>query len=310
MGIIMNRVCLVDGIDIFQRYGAKVTRNGYNDLLTFPPLVTPDSTSWPEEDGVEVDLMDPKLDVKEVSISFVSDDANGLTNFLCQPGYHTWSVGLGREWRLRISTQSNNQLIDTTSVFTLKFVDDFPVRADDYVSGPGCGVIIPKCDYEMDGISWRDYGIMVKSGRDELLKSPAVKQNLSQKIQTKDGQFYDVDQVVFEAKDVTFNLYMCADSIERFWQCYDAFFNDLIKPEERLLYVGYTDEEYPCYYKKSSNFKILSLSDKVIVEFNLTLVFTSFRINETEYILASEDDERIVDEEDGETCIDLGIDYD
>ena len=55
---------------------------------------------------------------------------------------------------------------------------------------------------------------------------------------------------------------------------------------------------------------MLSLSDKVIVEFNLTLVFTSFRVNETEYILASEDDERIVDEEDGETCIDLGIDYD
>ena len=91
----MNRVCLVDGVDIFRRYGAKVKRNGYVDLLTFPPLVTPDSTSWPEEDGVEVDLMDPKLDVKEVSISFVADDANGLVNFLCQPGYHVWSIGLG-----------------------------------------------------------------------------------------------------------------------------------------------------------------------------------------------------------------------
>ena len=47
-----------------------------------------------------------------------------------------------------------------------------------------------------------------------------------------------------------------------------------------------------------------------MVEFSLTLVFTSFRVNETEYILASEDDERIVCEEDGETCIDLGIAYD
>lgn len=303
----MNRSCLVDGIDIYQRYGAKVIRNGYNDLLTFPPLVTPDSTSWPEEDGVEVDLFDPKLDVKEVSISFVADDANGLINFLCQPGYRTWSVGFGREWRLRISTQSNNQLIDTTSIFTLKFIDDFPIRAEEYVSGPGCGVIIPKCDYEIDGISLRDYGIIVKKGtRDDVLKSSAVKQNLSQKIQTKDGQFYDVDQVVFEAKDVTFNMYMCADSIDRFWQCYDAFFNDLIKPEERSLYVEYTGEEYPCYYKKTSNFKILSLSDKVIVEFNLILVFTSFRVNETEYILATEAGEWIVLEDDGETVIDMG----
>lgn len=303
----MNRSCLVDGIDIYQRYGAKVTRSGYNDLLTFPPLVTPDSTSWPEEDGVEVDLMDPKLDVKDVSISFVADDSNGLINFLSQPGYHVWSVGLGREWHLRINTQSNHQLIDTTSIFTLKFIDDFPIRAEEYVSGPGCGVIIPKCDYEIDGISLRDYGIIVKKGtRDDVLKSSAVKQNLSQKIQTKDGQFYDVDQVVFEAKDVTFNLYMCADSIDRFWQCYDAFFNDLIKPEERSLYVEYTGEEYPCYYKKTSNFKILSLSDKVIVEFNLILVFTSFRVNETEYILATEAGEWIVLEDDGETVIDMG----
>lgn len=307
----MDRVCLVDGVDIFKRYGAKVTRNGYSDLLTFPPLVTPDSTSWPEEDGVEVDLMDPKLDVKEVSISFVADEGNNFVNFLCQPGYHVWSMGLGREWRLRINTQSNNKLINTTSVFTLKFIDDFPTRASDYISGPGCGVVIPKCNYEMDGVSWRDYGIIVKKGnRDEVLKSSAVKQNLSQKIRTKDGQFYDVDQVVFEAKDVTFDLYMCAENLERFWQCYDAFFNDLIQPDERILYAGYTDEEYPCYYKKSSNFKVLTLSDKVMVEFSLTLVFTSFRVNETEYILASEDDERIVCEEDGETCIDLGIAYD
>ena len=307
----MNRVCLVDGVDIFKRYGAKVTRNRYNDLLTFPPLVTPDSTSWPEEDGVEVDLMDPKLDVKEVSISFVADEGNDFVNFLCQPGYHVWSMGLGREWRLRINTQSNNKLIDTTSVFTLKFIDDFPTRASDYISGPGCGVVIPKCNYEMDGVSWRDYGIIVKKGnRDEVLKSSAVKQNLSQKIRTKDGQFYDVDQVVFEAKDVTFDLYMCAENLERFWQCYDAFFNDLIQPDERILYAGYTDEEYPCYYKKSSKFNVLTLSDKVMAEFSLTLVFTSFRVNETEYILASEDDERIVCEEDGETCIDLGIAYD
>lgn len=302
----MDRTCLVDGVDIFRRYGAKVKRNGYNDLLTFPPLVPPDSTSWPEEDGVEVDLMDPKLDIKEVSISFVADEANGFINFLCQPGYHTWSVGLGREWRLRISTQSNNQLIDKTSIFTLKFIDDFPIRTNDYVPGPGCGVILPVCNYEIDGISLRDYGIMVKSGKEEVLKSSAVKQNLSQKIQTKDGQLYDVDQIVFEAKDVTFNLYMCADSIERFWQCYDAFFNGLIKPEERSLYVEYTGEEYPCYYKKSSNFKVLSLLEKVMVEFNLTLVFTSFRVNETEYILATEAGEWIVLEDDCETVIDMG----
>lgn len=45
---------------------------------------------------MEVDLMDPKLDVKEVSISFVADEGNDFVNFLCQPGYHVclWDWGV------------------------------------------------------------------------------------------------------------------------------------------------------------------------------------------------------------------------
>ena len=43
----------------------------------------------------------------------------------------------------------------------------------------------------------------------------------------------------------------------------------------------------------------------VVLEFDLTFVFTVFRIGETEYILATEDGEWIVLEEDGETCIDM-----
>ena len=138
-----------------------------------------------------------------------------------------------------------------------------------------------------------------------MLKSPTAKRNMLSQIQTKDGQIYDVKQLFFSTKDVTFKCEMCADSIEQFWKCYDAFFYDLIQPEERALYVGYTDEEYPCYYKKSSGFKILSLSGTVRISFSFTLVFTVFRIGETDYILGSEDDERIVLEDDGETCIDM-----
>lgn len=44
---------------------------------------------------------------------------------------------------------------------------------------------------------------------------------------------------------------------------------------------------------------------KLLVEFNLTLVFPVFRIDETDYILATERDEWIVLEQDGETAIDL-----
>ncbi|MCD8135852.1 MAG: hypothetical protein LUH01_07855 [Parabacteroides gordonii] len=55
-----------------------------------------------------------------------------------------------------------------------------------------------------------------------------------------------------------------------------------------------------------SGTNIVSLFPEVVVEFDLTLVFTVFRVNETEYILATEAGEWIVLEDDGETVIDMG----
>ena len=104
--------------------------------------------------------------------------------------------------------------------------------------------------------------------------------------------------VVFNSKEVTLKCSLSAVSVAKFWECYTAFFNDLIKPEERQLFWDRTGEEYPCYYKKSSGFRVVSLSGPVVVEFNLTLMFTVFRIGETEYLLATEDG-FLIETEDG-----------
>lgn len=303
----MNGGCYIDGVDIYSRFGAKISRRGYNELMTFPSLVTPDSTDWPEEDGLDVDLSEPVLDSKDVDIVFFAADPDGLINFVSQPGYHTFNFpSLKREWQLRIDSQSDNKVWLSASSFSLKFVDDFPRRAEEYTSGPGCGVNIPASQYEIDAVSFRDYGIVVSSGYDELRKSPTVKQNLTRQFKTSDGKLYDADLVVFNSKEVTFKCSMWASDIDRFWLCYDAFFNDLIKPDERSFYSDDIGEEFPCYYKKMSGTNIVSLFPEVVVEFDLTLVFTVFRVNETEYILATEAGEWIVLEDDGETVIDMG----
>ena len=54
-----------------------------------------------------------------------------------------------------------------------------------------------------------------------------------------------------------------------------------------------------------SGTNILSLSREVVVEFDLTLVFTVFRVGETEYILSAENGAWVVLENDGETVIDM-----
>ena len=52
----------IDGESALGRFGVRVTRGGYNGLLAYPSLREPEANDWPEEDGIEVDLTDPKLE--------------------------------------------------------------------------------------------------------------------------------------------------------------------------------------------------------------------------------------------------------
>lgn len=303
----MTGVFYIDGIDIYTRYGVVITSGGYNDLLCFPALKEPETNDWPEEDGIEVDLSTPALEAKEVTISFGCNrpECSDFIFMISKPGYHTIRITeLSREWRLRLTTQTALKDYIRAVAFSLKFVDDYPVRSTAYAPASGSGLNLPVSEYELDGVPFSQYGIEVTDGWDDLQKSPTVKQNLTRSFSTSDGQMYDVDLVVFSAKETTLKCCLSAVSVAKLWECYTAFFNDLIQPEERQLYVSFLYETYPCYYKKSSGFKVLSLRGPVIVEFNLTLVFTVFRINEMEYLLATEDD-RFILTEDGEHLIDM-----
>lgn len=307
----MKGKCFIDNIDIYERFGVVIKANGYKDLLTFPALKEPDENDWPEEDGVEVDLEAPSLQIKTVSIPFVaanpSIDANEFISFVCKPNYHTIYIpSLGKEWKLRITSQPEHVIKPQVTNFNLQFTDDEPssARMKSYTSSDGGGVPIISSGYEIDAIPFEQYGIVVESGLSDLLKAPTIKQNLTRSFATSDGQRYDTATVVFNKKESTLNCCFITASVEKFWECYNAFFNDLIQPGERLLYCEHTDEEYPCYYKKSSNFNIEEMNDRFVCTFNLTLEFISFRIGETEYILATEDNRHIV-LEDGETRIDL-----
>lgn len=297
----------IDGENARSRFGVWITRGGYNGLLAFPALKEPEENDWPEEDGVEVDLSDPKLEAKEITISFLADTntaATDLVAYLGQSGVHTLRIpSLKREWQLRLSDHPQNMVYPLATAFSLKFVEDVPARP--MAEGiPAPGVWLPESRYKLDGVPFSDYGVSIDVSRSALLKAPAAKLNMNRTVSTEDGQIYDAEHLVFQKKEATFKCHFKAATVEAFWQCYDAFFGALIQPEERRLYVAEIGKDYPCYYKSSSAFKLLSLSGVVIVEFNLTLVFTVFRLYETDYFLATEAGDWIVTE-DGEYFIDM-----
>ena len=302
----MNNNLYIDDLNVRSRFGCWVTRGGYNGLLAFPSMKEPEHNDWPEEDGIEVDLSDPKLQPREVSVSFLSDSntqASDLIAYLSQTGLHTFRVpSLGREWRLRLADHPSNRVYPLATSFTLKFVEDVPSRPVSGECDPG--IWIPESRYRLDDQPLSTYGVVVDESRNALLQNPTAKMNLQRKVATVDGQFYDAEHLVFQSKEVTFKCHLKAISMEAFWACYDRFLAALIAPGERRLYAGEIGKSYPCYYRKTSGWEVLTLNGPVVVRFELTLMFTSFRLYETDYFLATEDDAFVITE-DGLNFIDM-----
>ncbi len=300
---------LIDGIDAYAEFGVFVADTGLLALLQYPSLKKVNSVDWHEEDGEEFDLSAPVLDAKTVQIKFGAHKVNRVGGFieaLSDMSYHDFEfVSLGRAFRLRLVDQQALVVLPTWQTFSLQLADYFPLEGYDYqapISRYG-----KTTGYEIDGIDLGQYDVQVLEGSlAEVLKSPAVKQNLLRNIGSKSGAIYDGEVVTFKTKDVKINLVMMASNFEDFWRNYDAFLYDLTRSDERKLYVDSTGLEYPCYYKNCTSTKFVIIKGKIWFVFSITLVFTSFRVGDDDYLLASENSELFVLEEDDETFIDMG----
>lgn len=298
----------IDGQDAFKAYGAFVTEGGYDALVAFPPLKSIDSNDWHEEDGLDADLSSPVLDTREISMTFgFTGDSLRFGNFiesLSNGVYHTFHFKeVGRTHRLRMMSAPSLKTVQTLGVATIQFADDFPL--DGYAYTPPASTVQTYDDYELDGRPLTDYGVRVLAGTlDEILKSPAVKPNLLRNIGTVPGAIYDGQSVTFATKDVKVNCLMRAETLDELWRNYNALLYDLVRPGERLFFCNATGNEYPCYYK-SAGVTEFYVSEPPWLKFSIVLVFTSFRVGGDEYLLASENDEIIITE-DNNMSVQLG----
>jgi hypothetical protein len=306
----------IDGKDTYSLYGVIVADGGYNDLVAYPPLKSVESNDWAEEDGIEPDLSSPILDTRELNIKFAATGNaprfGAFVELLSDRAYHTFNFQeIGKTYRLRLVSQSNLSLAPDSplslgiQIFTLSFADDFPFEGYTYQSPVSS--INQQTGYEIDERDLSEYGVAIlKGSEEEILKSPAVKKNLLQNVKSQNGAIYDSEFVVFKTKEVKLNCLMQANTLEEFWRNYHALLYDLTCPEERELYVDATGYTYPCYYKSCSVTGFSPRLRKIWFQFSLTLVFTSFRIEAEEYLLAAESGEVIVTE-DEEYAINLII---
>lgn len=306
----------IDGKDAFTTYGLFVADGGYNGLISFPAFKEFEINDWEEEDGIEADLMSPVLKSHEFSIDFYCKNylaAIDFIAFISDLSYHEYDfLEMGCTRRLRLVSSPKKKIYKEIESFSLTFADDFPMEGYTYLPPVYDGLVPNQENYSIDDIPLLNYGVFLLNGSDaEILKTPAVKKNLLIDVSTKSGAIYNGNKVVFQKKDVALKCWMRCRNVETMWRNLNALIYDLTKVTEKTDEDGYTfmdahrtltaeklGEEYPCFYcgLKTTKFQHLS-GNRIWIEFTLTLTFTSFRANEVEYLLATENGEYIETED-------------
>lgn len=327
----MRGLWYIDGIDIFVKYNIGIVRDGFNDLFVFPAFKDLYYNDWPENDGIDIDLSDPKLNNKTVDLKFASvtrdnEMIDSFIVFLTQPGYRTLTMTtLGRSWQLRLNKESSRNVENNSQDFTLQFYDDFPrdlILIYPYVLGSengnaiitedgeylidmsnsdtsakGHGFNMPKSEYKLDDISLSEYGLTVNKGKAEIYKIPDLKVNLEINIGTLDSVKSDTSYYVFKQKEVTLQCSFLCKTLDMFWNNYISFFSILAGSGERLLEVDYMNDIFECHYKSSSEFKIEIHPSYILCQFNLVLVFINSIPKITIQALCSENLNMIITED-------------
>lgn len=296
----------IDGHDAYLQWGVYVVSGGWNEAIAFAPLKNVEYNDWQEEDGIEADLSDPKLNTKEVSINFAYSGLYSrfieFITLLSDRAYHEFNcVHIQRKFTLRMTQMPNLDNASTLGFVTIKFSNDFPLN--DYQYQAPSSHIMRSEDYLIDGRAFTDYGCRILQGSlSEIMKSAAVKQNLLRNIASQHGAIYDGEIVTFKNKDVKLNCLMRADTLDELWQNYDALLFDLIRPNERLLEVKTLEQIFPFYYKSATVSEFFP-NEKIWLKFTLTINFIHSSRIDKKWVLISENGNDIITTENDKTIL-------
>ena len=274
----MTGQATIDGSDIYTTYGITILENGYNALVNYPPMKTPESNDWQELNGVEVDLTAPKLNTHECTLLFVATSKANIDSFvaaLATGSYHTFVINeIGQSYSLRLISQSNRQVTGTMETFSLSFADDYPLSGYSYVAPAFAGVAIAQTGYTLDGKSLADYGVYVMEGSEaEIRKSATVKTNLTRNIKAEAGAYYEPTTVTVAQQQVAVKLTLLATTLTAFWKNYKALLYDLSKVGVRP-FASATGGSHSCYYVGANVSKFSPTGARIYCDFTLTLMFT------------------------------------
>lgn len=276
----------IDNRDAFATYGLVILEGGYDSLVQFPPMKAVDYVDWPEEDGIEPDLLNPVLDAKEGIVlrcaCVRSPQQENLFSDLKTGAYHTFDFKrLGIRALLRLNEVSNLEIVGNLATFTmsLSFDADFVTDFEHYEGVPSSlssnsnKLEVRSFGCKIDNVDVSSYGIIPLEGDIEAIaRQDVIKQNLKISSKYIGGQTYDGQNVRKKERDVALKFLIRASIPSQFWTQYKRFFTDLVSPGNRVLQYGGKTIKF--FYKSQTvNEFSVAYDNSVWCEFTLNVCF-------------------------------------
>lgn len=273
----MYGLTTIDSTNLLQRFGAFVTKGGWNETLEWPQFKAIRANDWHEEDGIEADLTAPQMAARQFNIGMAVNDRQkykDLLQFLTEKVSRDWSdPSLPREFRLRWVDVSDLKYTDGLYLFNLKVAEDLPIIAERQPQPPQG---MTQQAWRIDGNSFSDYGAKILQGAEQSLWNvPNVKKNLAVSVSNDRGTTYDNEgRVSVVHREVTLPLLWTDSDKQRLWNNYDALLYTLTKAGEHKLISPTHSRALPCYYKSLQVEHFFYDPERIWLQATLTLVLT------------------------------------
>jgi hypothetical protein len=128
----------------------------------------------------------------------------------------------------------------------------------------------------MDGIDlWTSYGILIEKGSDTFLNIPERKTGIVNDWPDQSGLDLDLETPYFKERTIILSCGLIAVNENDFWNKYNLFITNLMKPGFRMFYVERFSRSFRLVYKKCSDFTTFTKfksNGKIAAKFILEMV--------------------------------------
>ena len=324
----MTGETIINGVDIYTTYGAFVSLDGYKTLVEWPATKAVEYNDWQEENGIEADLSALYLESHEAEVIFgIQRDITDIHDFYAFIATNPTvtctfnSIGITNK-TYRVIGLSSLDYVITFGNMRVRLADDAPMEGYEYLA-PSVTYPLPTSPFALGSTPFSAYGVRALYGTlGSVVQHGAIKQFLLRSISTKNGSFYDENPKLWNAQssswgrssthgtpkhqavEVNLKCALSAPDKTEFWRNYNAFLYDLTKADTSQTVINRCkktltadSQSLDCYYEGQTVDDFTIWSDKLLVQFTLSMLVLSGLSEDIIRLLAAESGILVITEE-------------